>query len=153
MTITQYKSKNGSDQRQLDTLRSLGLHRIGEVVEVEDNPQTRGMIGAAELDAMRDDAWLVNVGRGGLVDTDALVAALREERIGGAALDPDLVALLDHNKALAGLEAKFLAAGLELAFAEDQRSGERGGCHDAADSRDHRLALHRAAAGKAGDGA
>ncbi|MDP1849503.1 MAG: 50S ribosomal protein L30 [Solirubrobacteraceae bacterium] len=42
--MTQYKSKNGSDQRQLDTLRSLGLHRIGEVVEVEDNPQTRGMI-------------------------------------------------------------------------------------------------------------
>jgi len=50
-------------------------------------PQTRGMIGAAELDAMRDDAWLINVGRGGLVDTDALVEALREERIGGAALD------------------------------------------------------------------
>ncbi len=44
MRITQYKSKNGSDQRQLDTLRSLGLHRIGQVVEVEDNPQTRGMI-------------------------------------------------------------------------------------------------------------
>ncbi len=44
MTITQYKSKNGSDQRQLDTLRSLGLHRIGQVVEVQDNPQTRGMI-------------------------------------------------------------------------------------------------------------
>ncbi|MDP1846723.1 MAG: 50S ribosomal protein L30, partial [Solirubrobacteraceae bacterium] len=30
--------------RQLDTLRSLGLHRIGQVVEVQDNPQTRGMI-------------------------------------------------------------------------------------------------------------
>ena len=44
MKITQYKSKNGSDQRQLDTLRSLGLHRIGQVVEVQDNPQTRGMI-------------------------------------------------------------------------------------------------------------
>ncbi len=44
MTITQYKSKTGSDQRQLDTLRSLGLHRIGQVVEVQDNPQTRGMI-------------------------------------------------------------------------------------------------------------
>jgi large subunit ribosomal protein L30 len=42
--ITQYKSKNGSDQRQLDTLRSLGLHRIGQVVEVADTPQTRGMI-------------------------------------------------------------------------------------------------------------
>ena len=44
MKITQFKSKNGSDQRQLDTLRSLGLHRIGEVVEVQDNPQTRGML-------------------------------------------------------------------------------------------------------------
>ena len=44
MTITQYKSKNGSDQRQLDTLRSLGLHRIGQVVELQDTPQARGMI-------------------------------------------------------------------------------------------------------------
>jgi large subunit ribosomal protein L30 len=42
--ITQYKSKNGSDQRQIDTLRSLGLHRIGEVVEIKDTPQARGMI-------------------------------------------------------------------------------------------------------------
>ncbi len=44
MKITQYKSKNGSDQRQLDTLRSLGLRRIGQVVEVDDTPQSRGMI-------------------------------------------------------------------------------------------------------------
>jgi phosphoglycerate dehydrogenase-like enzyme len=50
-------------------------------------PQTRGMIGAAELDLMRDDAWLTNVGRGGLVVTDDLVVALRDGRIGGAALD------------------------------------------------------------------
>ncbi len=50
-------------------------------------PATRGMIGAEELGLMRADAWLVNVGRGGLVDTDALVEALREGRIGGAALD------------------------------------------------------------------
>jgi large subunit ribosomal protein L30 len=42
--ITQYKSKNGSDQRQLDTLRSLGLRRIGHVVDVEDTPQARGML-------------------------------------------------------------------------------------------------------------
>ena len=44
MKVTQFKSKNGSDKRQLDTLRSLGLHRIGEVVEIEDTPQARGMI-------------------------------------------------------------------------------------------------------------
>jgi large subunit ribosomal protein L30 len=42
--VTQIKSKNGSDQRQLDTLRSLGLHRIGQVVEINDTPQARGMV-------------------------------------------------------------------------------------------------------------
>lgn len=42
--ITQVKSKIGSNQAQLDTLRSLGLRRIGHTVEVQDNPQTRGML-------------------------------------------------------------------------------------------------------------
>jgi large subunit ribosomal protein L30 len=42
--VTQVKSKNGSTQRQLDTLRSLGLRRIGQTVEVKDNEQTRGML-------------------------------------------------------------------------------------------------------------
>jgi large subunit ribosomal protein L30 len=44
MKVTQFKSKNGSDKRQLDTLRSLGLHRIGQVVEIKDTPQARGMV-------------------------------------------------------------------------------------------------------------
>jgi large subunit ribosomal protein L30 len=42
--ITQTKSKIGSNKVQLDTLRSLGLRRIGHTVEVKDNPQTRGML-------------------------------------------------------------------------------------------------------------
>lgn len=42
--ITQVKSKIGSNKVQLDTLRSLGLRRIGHTVEVQDNPQTRGML-------------------------------------------------------------------------------------------------------------
>ena len=50
-------------------------------------PSTERIIGAAQLAAMRPDAWLVNVARGRHVDTDALVAALREGTIGGAALD------------------------------------------------------------------
>ncbi len=42
--VTQRKSRNGCDRRQLDTLRSLGLRRIGHSVEINDTPQTRGMI-------------------------------------------------------------------------------------------------------------
>jgi large subunit ribosomal protein L30 len=44
LKVTQRKSRNGSDKRQLDTLRSLGLRRIGHTVEVSDNPQIRGML-------------------------------------------------------------------------------------------------------------
>jgi large subunit ribosomal protein L30 len=44
MRVTQFKSKNGSDKSQLDTLRSLGLRRIGHTVEVRDTPQARGML-------------------------------------------------------------------------------------------------------------
>ena len=50
-------------------------------------PDTVGLIGPDELDAMEDHAWLVNVARGAHVQTDALVDALRDGRIGGAALD------------------------------------------------------------------
>ena len=49
--------------------------------------QTRGMIGAAQLARMRSDAILVNTSRGGVVDVDALVEALRAGSILGAAID------------------------------------------------------------------
>ena len=49
--------------------------------------ETAGMISAESLAQMRPDAWLINVARGGLVDTDALVAAIKAGLIGGAALD------------------------------------------------------------------
>ena len=44
LRVTQFKSRNGSDKRQLDTLRSLGLRRIGHTIEVKDTPQARGML-------------------------------------------------------------------------------------------------------------
>jgi large subunit ribosomal protein L30 len=44
LTITQRKSRNGADKSQRDTLRSLGLRRIGHSVERPDSPQLRGMI-------------------------------------------------------------------------------------------------------------
>ena len=50
-------------------------------------PDTDGLIDGAAIDAMRRDAWLVNVARGRLVDDRALIRALTEDRIGGVALD------------------------------------------------------------------
>jgi phosphoglycerate dehydrogenase-like enzyme len=50
-------------------------------------PQTERIIDAAALAAMPSHAWLVNVARGRHVDTDALVTALEQGTIGGAALD------------------------------------------------------------------
>jgi large subunit ribosomal protein L30 len=44
LRITQRKSRNGSDKRQTQTLRSLGLRRIGHTVEHSDTPQIRGMV-------------------------------------------------------------------------------------------------------------
>ncbi len=49
--------------------------------------ETRGMIGAAEIAAMKRTAVIINVGRGPVIDEKALIAALRENRIRGAALD------------------------------------------------------------------
>ncbi|HEX2176613.1 MAG TPA: NAD(P)-dependent oxidoreductase [Nocardioidaceae bacterium] len=57
------------------------------VLAAPSTPETRRMIARQELGSMRPDAWLVNVARGDLVDTDALVDALAAKRIAGAALD------------------------------------------------------------------
>jgi large subunit ribosomal protein L30 len=46
LAITQVKSSNGANARQRDTLRSLGLRRIGHTVERPDSPQLRGMVHA-----------------------------------------------------------------------------------------------------------
>jgi large subunit ribosomal protein L30 len=46
LLITQVKSANGTNSRQKDTLRSLGLRGINKSVEREDSPQLRGMVHA-----------------------------------------------------------------------------------------------------------
>jgi len=46
LSVTQRRSKNGANQKQIDTLRSLGLRRIGHTVQVNDTEQARGMVHA-----------------------------------------------------------------------------------------------------------
>jgi len=57
------------------------------VVTAPLTPETRGMIGAREFAAMKPKAVVINVGRGAVIDEPAMIAALTEKRILGAALD------------------------------------------------------------------
>jgi D-3-phosphoglycerate dehydrogenase len=65
------------------------LLRTSDVVtlHVPLDASTRGMIGRAEIAAMKPDALLVNTARGAVVDVEAVLGALRSGQLGGAALD------------------------------------------------------------------
>lgn len=75
--------------------RVVGPDRLHELLAESDivvlaaplTAETEGMIDEAAVGAMKRDAWLINVARGRLIDDTALIRALRENRIGGAALD------------------------------------------------------------------
>ena len=56
-------------------------------LHVPMTPETAHMVGASRLSQMKSGAFLVNTSRGGVIDEEALALALREKRIGGAALD------------------------------------------------------------------
>lgn len=57
------------------------------VVAAPLTPETRGMIGAEEIAAMKRTAFIINIARGAIIDEPALIAAMKDERIAGAALD------------------------------------------------------------------
>ncbi|TFG10007.1 hydroxyacid dehydrogenase [Candidatus Thorarchaeota archaeon] len=70
-------------------------------------PETEGMIGLEELKRMKETAYLINTARGGVVDEDALLKALEQDMIAGAALDvyvdepPKNWELVKHPKLIA----------------------------------------------------
>jgi phosphoglycerate dehydrogenase-like enzyme len=77
-----------AEARGAELVSKRKLFEVSDVVSIHQqlSDRTRGLVGADELRAMKRDAWLVNTSRGPIVDEAALVRALREGWIAGAAL-------------------------------------------------------------------
>ena len=95
MTVlgTHYSATSGEKDPDVDEVYTLdqlhGLLRRSDyvVLAMPLTPKTEKIIGEPELRAMRPNAYLVNIARGGVVDEPALIRALRERWIAGAGLD------------------------------------------------------------------
>jgi phosphoglycerate dehydrogenase-like enzyme len=105
--------------------------RLGEfdwvILAVPATPETEGMIGAAELAAMKSDAVIVNIARGSVIDQPALVDALTRKAIGGAFLDVTTPEPLPADHPLWSLENAHISMHLS-GRAQNQmfiRSGDR----------------------------
>jgi phosphoglycerate dehydrogenase-like enzyme len=102
-------SQNLSAERAAE----VGVQRVGKeelfreadvlTIHLKLGDRTRGLVGTQELALMKPDAYLVNTSRGPIVSEDALIAALQERRIGGAALD-----VFDEEPLAAGHPFRFL---------------------------------------------
>jgi D-3-phosphoglycerate dehydrogenase len=78
--IGQHGAEGVSLERLLSDADAISIH-------VPLSPETRHLIGKPELTRMRPTAFVINTSRGGIVDEEALGVALKEGRLGGAALD------------------------------------------------------------------
>lgn len=84
--------------------------------------ETRGLLGAKELARMAPTAIIANLARGGIVDQDALLAALRSTRLGGAILDAYSVEPLAADHALRTAPNVLLTPHIGASTAEAQRN-------------------------------
>jgi D-3-phosphoglycerate dehydrogenase / 2-oxoglutarate reductase len=80
------KLRHGNTE-PVETLQELFAQSDVVSLHVPETPATQGMIGREEIAAMKQGSYLINNSRGTVVDLDALAAALRENRLAGAAVD------------------------------------------------------------------
>ncbi|MCW5849096.1 MAG: D-2-hydroxyacid dehydrogenase [Anaerolineae bacterium] len=92
-----------------EDLRALLAESDYVVVTTPLTPATERLIGAAELAALKPSAFLVNVGRGAVIDQAALVAALQAGRLAGAGLDVFDVEPLPADSPLWGMDNVILS--------------------------------------------
>jgi len=81
------KPREGATHRYFDDLKSLATWADFLVLAAPGGPATKHLVNAEVLDALGPQGYLVSIGRGSVVDTEALAKALRERRIAGAGLD------------------------------------------------------------------
>lgn len=89
---TRERPEQGSTAGVHQVFASSQIDRVLEqsdfvVLAAPTTPATRGLINSERLARMKPDSYLINVGRGPLIDTAALIQVLRDKKIAGAALD------------------------------------------------------------------
>ena len=89
MKVKYYSTSGTSHNRDYPSVPLDELMGTSDVISIHApyNARTAGLIGARDLALMKPTAFIVNAGRGGIVDEAALAQAVDERRIGGAALD------------------------------------------------------------------
>ena len=89
MRVIYYSTSGTSHNHDYPSVPLDTLLRTADVVSIHAplNARTQGLIGAAELRRMKPSAYLINLGRGGIVDEAALAEAVDAGVIAGAALD------------------------------------------------------------------
>jgi phosphoglycerate dehydrogenase-like enzyme len=94
--------------------------------------RTRGLVGPTELERMKPTAWLINASRGPIVEEQALISALRNKQIAGAAIDvfdteplPPSHPFRTLDKVLATPHIGYVSQGLYKTFYEDTVSNIR----------------------------
>lgn len=89
MKVIYYSTSGTSHNKDYPSVPLDELMRTSDVISIHApyNERTAGLVGARELALMKPTAFIVNAGRGGIVDEAALAQAVDEDRIGGAALD------------------------------------------------------------------
>jgi phosphoglycerate dehydrogenase-like enzyme len=90
------------------------------IIAVPLTPETKGMIGGRELQAMKKTAFMVNIARGKILDETALIQALREHWIAGAGLDVFETEPLDPKSELWSLPNVIISP--HIAGTSDRRS-------------------------------
>lgn len=100
------ESRFHAEYRDLETLLAESDYVC---VATPHTPETERMIGAKQLAMMQENAYLVNIARGGIIDEDALIAALTEKRIAGAGLDVFTYEPLSEDSPLCDLDNVILA--------------------------------------------